>query len=97
MRILYRDRKAWLDAVEQTAGLETQEREALAIFSAALPNVPASIDLADGILSYQLTSNDRVDDADEPTMVAEYQWNVDAQSPLPWEPASPSLPKKRRT
>ena len=97
MKILYRDRKAWLEPVEQSAGLEPQEREALAIFSAALPNVPTSIDLADGILSYQLISNDRVDDADELTMVAEYHWNVDAQSPLPWGPGSESQPKKPRT
>jgi len=97
LRIFYRDRKAWLDPAEQSAGLEPQEQEAPAIFSAVLPNVPASIDLADGTLSYQLISNGRVDTADEPTMVAEYHWNVDVQSPLPWEPASEAQPKKRRT
>jgi len=50
--------------------------------------VPASIQLADGFLSYQLTSNDRVDDSDEPTMVAEYAFDVYAPSLLPWPPPS---------
>jgi hypothetical protein len=85
MRILYLDRTAWADLSEEPQGyaLDSREREALAAFSAALPNVPERIDLADGIGFFMLTSSGKWIYDEEPTMYAAYGLCVDVESPLP--------------
>jgi hypothetical protein len=88
MRILYRDRKAWIDLSEEPwrTEPEPQKREVLVALSAALPDVPDQIDLADGIGFYTLSYSGRWTDDPGPTMYAEYGLCVDVESPLPWPP-----------
>jgi hypothetical protein len=86
MRILYRDRAAWVDFSEHPwrTELEPQEQQVLAAFSAALPDMLDRIDLTDGIGFFSLISSGKWIYDDRPTMFAEYGWCSDVQSPLPW-------------
>lgn len=98
MRILYRNREAWVDFGDHPwrTELEPQEQEVLSAFQAALPNPPETIPLADGIGFYCLTSNGKWDHDERSTMYAEYGWCTDAQSPLPWEAVSVPPSKSRK-
>lgn len=86
MRILYRDREAWVDFSEEPwrAEVEPREQEVLTAFLATLPKVPDTIPLADGIGFYSLTSTGKWIYEERPTMFAEYGWCSDVKSPLPW-------------
>jgi hypothetical protein len=89
MRILYRsDGTARVDLSEEPwrTEPEPQEREVLVAFSAALPDVPEEIDLADGIGFYTLSYAGKWTGEEPPTMYAEYGLCVAVESPLPWPP-----------
>jgi hypothetical protein len=100
MRILYRSdgstARADLSEEPWRTELEPQEREVMTAFLAALPNLPETIPLADGIGSYSLTSTGKWNYDDLPTMYAEYGWYVDAQSLLPWDTGSEPTPSRKR-
>jgi hypothetical protein len=90
VRILYRSdgSAARVDLSEEPwrTELDPQERELLVAFSAALPDIPEEIDLADGIGFYMLTHSGKWTQDQIPTMYAEYGLCVDFESPLPWPP-----------
>jgi len=56
MRILYRDREAWVDLSEEPEGTDHEpwEREALQGFTVALPNAPKEIEVSEGRAFYWL-------------------------------------------
>jgi hypothetical protein len=56
VRILYRDREAWVDLREEPEGTEAEpwEQEALQAFLDALPNLPKEIEVCEGRAYYWL-------------------------------------------
>jgi len=88
VRILYRDREAWVDLGEEPQGteLEPWEREALQAFTDALPNLPKEIEVSEGRAFYWLhqTGLWPYDDK-KTTCFADYLMAVPGSaSPLPW-------------
>ena len=87
MRILYRDREAWVDLSEEPEGTDHEpwEREARQGFTVALPNPPKEIEVSEGRAFYWLrqTGASPYDDK-QATYFAEYVMAVpNSRSPRP--------------
>jgi hypothetical protein len=92
VRILYRDREAWVDLCEEPEGTEPEpsEIDALRAFTLALPAPPRRIPIGSsyGVAEYLLLDSG-VWPHEEGTRFATYTMRIEGgESPLPYHPPS---------